>query len=66
MPKHIGVPIQNLHLFLRNRFTLVVYSIESLVILCDLLIRCANSKTKLINICEASFNGLYHENQEKV
>ena len=66
MAKQIGVPIQNLHLFLRNKFTLVVYSCESLVILWNLFIWWSNLKTKLIKICEASFNGLHHENQEKV
>jgi hypothetical protein len=66
MPKQIGVPNQNRHLFLRNKFTLVVYFWESLVIPWCLLIGCSNFKTKLINIYEASFNRLYHENQGKV
>ncbi len=66
MTKQIGVPIQNRHLFLRNRFTLVVYSRESFVILWCLLIGCSNSKTKLIYIRDASFNRLYRENQGKV
>jgi hypothetical protein len=64
--KQIGVPNQNRHLFLRNNFILVVYSRESLVIPWRLLIASSNYKTKLINIYEASFNRLYHENQGKV
>ena len=65
MAKQIGVPNQNRHLFLRNKFTLVVYSRESLVISVPLNL-CSNSKIKLINIYEASFNRLYHGNQGKV
>ncbi len=66
MAKQIGVPNQNLHLFLRSKFTLAVYSRESLTITWRLLVGCSNYKTKFINIYEASFNRLYRENQEKV
>ncbi len=66
MAKQIGVPNQNLHLFLRNNFTLVVYSWESSVMQWCLLIWCSNFRIKLINIYEASFNRLYHGNQGKV
>ena len=62
----IGVPNQNRHLFLRNKFTFVVYSRESLFMQWCLLIVYSNFIIKLINIYEASFNRLYHENQGKV